>query len=79
MSLIGDAESDCFASIFKMILWNKKIRRIARVAIWRQGQSWQAYPASRTRPRLTLSPSPGRSDQNVSDDRIVRAPKVRNA
>lgn len=30
-------------------------------------------------PPLTLSPSPGRSDQNNSDDSIVRPPSVRKA
>jgi hypothetical protein len=36
----------------------------------------QAYPASGTLPRLTLSPSPGRSDQNDSDDSMVSPPSV---
>jgi len=34
---------------------------------------------TRSVPRLTLSPSPGLSDQNASDDNIVNAPSVRNA
>jgi hypothetical protein len=37
------------------------------------------YSATGTFPRLTLSPSRGRSDQNDSDDRIVNAPSVRKA
>ena len=36
----------------------------------------QAYAASGTLPRLTLSPSPGRSDQNDSDDSMVSPPSV---
>lgn len=39
----------------------------------------RVYPASGTLPRLTLSPSPGRSDQNDSDDSIVSPPRVRKA
>lgn len=35
-----------------------------------------AYSAASTLPRLTLSPSRARSDQNDSDDSIVNAPSV---
>jgi hypothetical protein len=44
----------------------------------RSGHTIAHYAASGRLPRLTLSPSPGRSVQNESDDNIVKPPTVRN-